>query len=115
MSKGRKHPGDSPPPVVPKAKGPDTSPDHVPSQCWTFPVEDATQTAKTVESGASASGSVARRRILVRSQGKALGFAPGYVADEIIEALNSLGRGTLRGHVISNQQDGSPIVELCIR
>jgi hypothetical protein len=113
MSKGPKPPPDSPP-IRPE--DPDIVVDPVLEKCWTFQLVETTAAAKRVERDTQVTGSVHRRkRLLVSARGEALGFAPSTESEEIIAVVEKSG-GTLRGRILSTEEDAAGVlVELCLR
>lgn len=113
MSKGPKPPP-NPPDINPR--DPDIVEDPRPKQCWTFRLNEPTAAAAIVEAGAAATGSIYRsRRIMVFTEGDALGFVPDAEAKEIIKSLQGQGNRRLRGDTLSNgKEDPHVLVELCL-
>src|SRR5437763_1785132 len=113
MSKGPKPPP-NPPDINPR--DPDIVEDPGPRKCWTFQLVEPTAGAASVVTGAAATGSVYRsRRVMVLTEGDALGFVPDAEAKEIIKSLQEQNTRRLRGNILSDgKEDPHVLVELCL-
>jgi hypothetical protein len=113
VSKGPKPPP-NPPGINPR--DPDIVKDPGPKQCWTFRLDEPTVVAANVRTGAAATGSIYRsRRVMVFTEGNALGFVPDAEAKEIIILLQEQGNKRLRGNILSDgKEDSHVLVELCL-
>jgi hypothetical protein len=113
MSKGPKPPP-NPPDINPR--DPDIVDDPGPKQCWTFRLVEPTAGAASVAAGDAATGSIYRsRRVMVFTEGDALGFVPDVEAKEIIKSLQEQNNRRLRGTILSDgKEDPYVLVELCL-
>jgi len=113
MSKGP-NPPPNPPDINPR--DPDIVEDPGPKQCWTFRLDEPTAAAANVKAGTAATGSIYRsKRIMVFTEGNALGFVPDAEAKEIIKSLQKQGNRRLVGDTLSNGKESPHVlVELCL-